>query len=601
MIRRLSFCVALSVLLSYMAYAVVRYDEGRRVVKGIVLLQDYTDPNAYYYLPQFPHLSTRNDGGFEFLCIKYVGGQSAKDGGLFHALIEFTLPQEALDELEAELKRTTPAAKIMGPVELMEAVKDGEDGVASFEIVSSILAKGEGEQRFASKVVTSGHAPLTPGSKAVVAALLDKDGATLLWNSFTGPTSDVSVTLHACYEAAVKGYNAVVTAEMSTVYDHFSRVFNQQEGYTRRQVRNVIDDLKQNGSLKVDVFDRSAGLNLKTSDLAGVLDIVTNKLTELMFDAKTGWAKEPDREVAVEANQIQGRQHRGWFSRVFGGTKDTKYYTDDQFVLKKRQDIRTRTFRLDLSKTTTIKVPVHSSGNLGGLYDSLRSDPRYFRVVDLNDPDFQKRQIHFDIDGNYLEAFDQLINGVSVTFRKKFGEGHNDMTEELYFTSADMKAGKTVKDITYPRLGIQNADTFLTYEYKIAWALRGEDRALRVPAREDRWLQSTDGAVQLKPPLQKSVVQIDADRALFKEAGIATAVVAFGVILDGKPKIARQVTLRADDAESKTQLAIYHDPGKEAVYRVTWFSKKGEVQKPPEVLDENSNYIFLMPPAEAGK
>jgi hypothetical protein len=597
MSRRLSlYAVLLSLFLHGTAVALVRYDEGRRVVKGIVLLQDYSDPNSYYYLPQFPHLATRSDGGFELLCIKYVGSQSAKDGGLFHALIEFTLPQEAIDELEAELKKMAPAAKIAGPVELMEAVKDGEDGVGSFEIVSSILAKGEGDQRFVSKVVTSGHAPLTPGSKAVVAALLDKDGATLLWNSFTGPTSDVSVSIHGCYEAAVKGYNAVVTAEMSTVYEHFSRVFNQQEGYTKRQLRNIVDDLKQNGTIKVDVFDRSAGLSIKTSDLSGIMDIVVNKLTELMFDAKTGWAKEPDREVAVETNQIQGRQKRGWFSRVFGGTQDTKYYTDDQFVLKQRKDIRTKTFRLDLGKTTTIKVPVHSSGNLGGLYDSLKSDPRYFRVVDLNDPDFQRREIHFDIDGNYLEAFDQLINGVSVIFRKKFGEGHIDMTDELYFTSADIKAGKTVKGITYPRLGIQNADSFLTYEYKVAWALRGEDKILRLPPEEDHWLLSHDGAVQLKPPLQKRVVQVDANRALFKDANIATAVVSFGVILDGKPKIARQLTLRADDAESKNQLAIFHDPGKEAVYRVIWYSKKGEVQKPPEILDENSNYVFLTPP-----
>ena len=86
-----------------------------------------------------------------------------------------------------------------------------------------------------------------PGSKAVVAALLTQQGATLLWDSMSGPTSDVSVAIHAYYEAAVKAYNAKVTAKMETVYTHFSRISNQQQDYTRRQLRNVVDDLQRTG------------------------------------------------------------------------------------------------------------------------------------------------------------------------------------------------------------------------------------------------------------------------------------------------------------------------------------------------------------------
>jgi len=40
------------------ARALVNYDKGSRVVKGVQLLQDHDDPTAYYYLPQFPHLSS---------------------------------------------------------------------------------------------------------------------------------------------------------------------------------------------------------------------------------------------------------------------------------------------------------------------------------------------------------------------------------------------------------------------------------------------------------------------------------------------------------------------------------------------------------------
>src|SRR5690606_27568857 len=105
--------------------------------------------------------------------------------------------------------------------------------------------------------------------------------------------------------------------------------------------------------------------------------------------AETGWAKQPDKETAVEQGQLAGRRERGFFSKLFGGDQNEKYVTDDQFVLKKREDIKVNKFYLNLSKSTTIKVPVYSSGNINGLYETFKEDPeskdKYFRVVDLED------------------------------------------------------------------------------------------------------------------------------------------------------------------------------------------------------------------------
>ena len=202
----------------------------------------------------------------------------------------------------------------------MQALENGEEGVGSFQVVSAILNKSE-NSGFSRTLLTSGRAPLMPGSKAVVAALLDEKGATLLWDSLSGPTSDVSVAIHAYYEGAVKAYNAKVTAKVDTVYTHFSRISNQQQDYTRRQLRKVVDDLQRTGDLQIDVLDRSAGLGIKADDMDGILELVTYKLIELMFDHKSGWAADPEREAAVEANQIPGRQERGFLSSVFRGAQ----------------------------------------------------------------------------------------------------------------------------------------------------------------------------------------------------------------------------------------------------------------------------------------
>ncbi len=574
--------------------AVVKYDEGRMMIDGIQLLQDNTNPLEYYYLPQYPKLATNKDGSFEFLCIKYVGENRESSGGLFHALIEYTLPDSLVKVIGIKLAQEKPGAVIVGPVPLMQAFSDGQEGVGSFQVVSAIMSREGGEDKFTRSVITSGHAPLTPGSKAVVASLLTPEGATLLWNSMQGATSDVSVSIHAYYEAAVKAYNAVVKAEMSTVYEHFSRVYGIQQEYTKRQLRRIVDDLKQNGTLNIDVYDRTSALGIKDNELDAVLSLVTDKLVEIMFNAETGWSKEPEREVAVEPGQFKGRQNESWFSRTFLGSQDTKYYTDNQYVMKKREDIRTKTFYMNLSQSTTVKVPVYSSGNLGGLFSSL--DSRYFRIVDMNDPAFQIRDLHFQIDGDYVDSFQDIINFVSVNFRKQYGASHDDQTKQIIINYQDVKGGNTIRSINYPRLGFTSSD-WLNYEYRISWSIKGENETLKIPEGQDKWLMTSEPAISLKPPFDKSIIEIDADRGLFRDAGVVTAVIDFATVLAGKARKYSSITLKSADAVSSASTSVYHDRGQEVVYRVTWYNKNGSQYRTElQILD--SDYIYLVPPAE---
>jgi hypothetical protein len=581
--------VVLLVLRAGPAHAQVNYDTGQRIIDGIQLLQSASTATDYFYVPQFPRLATRPDGTFEFVCLKYVGGPAASNGGLFHALVEFTLPPDVVEAVEKKLKQQVPNGRIVGPVPLMQALDNGEEGVGSFEVVSAILADKE-KGGFARTVLKTGRAPLAPNSRAVVAALLDERGATLLWDSLSGPTSDVSVAIHAYYEAVVKAYNAKVTAKVDTIYTHFSRVANQQQDFTRRQLRKVVDDLQRQGDLQIEVMDRSAGLGIKADDMAGILQVVTDKLVELMFDHKSGWSAEPDRETAVEANQIKGRQERGWFSRTFGGAQDTKYFTDDQYVLKQRSDIRRNAFTLTLGKSTSIKVPVDTAGNIGGLYAALKNDTRYFRIVDLNDPAFEFRPVHFQIDGDYVDAFQDSLNFVSVNFRKAYAD-RPAFTRALTFTHAEIKAGKTVQDLAFPRLGMTGAD-WTDYEYQVRWSIR-DGATVSVPAG-DKWTKGSDAAIALTPPFEKRVLEIDVDRALFESNGIVTAVVEIGTTLGGKNRLQRKAILRATDAAATTRIAIYRDRSADSIVRVTWHGKGGKVDGRVEVL--TSDYLFLTPP-----
>ncbi|TXF90281.1 hypothetical protein FUA23_07110 [Neolewinella aurantiaca] len=577
------------------AFAIVKYDEGRRTIDGIILLQDSDVPTDYYYFADAPRLAVREDGTFELMCIKYIGGPDPADnGGLLHALVEFSLTPERIREIEAELRKEVPNGRIAGPVPLHENIRDGEEGMGSMEVVSSVLSDTEGEKPLTQSIVSSNHCPLLPGSRAAIAAKLSQEGATLLWSSFEGATSDVSVSISGYYEAYVKGYNAVIEAEASTVYEHFSLVFNEQGGYDRSSLREAVNELIQDQKIKVEVFDRSEGLGIDTKDMAAIVDLVTNKLIELMFDAKLGWAARPETIPTLDQGQIKGRQERGGFSRFFAGTGDQKYVTDNQFVLKDEKYIRTSKFYLNLSKATSIKVPFFTTGNIRGMYDLFNEDGPYFRVVNLEEADFANREVIFQIDGSFAEAFSSILNFVTVSFRKRYGNGQEPVTKEIVITGKDLKTGTDFKSIVYPALGLSGRD-LLNYNYRLSWSFKGESQTVNLPHNPDDWLDGALGAVSLKPPFAKSLVEVDADLESFGAKGMQAATVVFFTVLNGSPQIQQRLTLRANDTENTHKIALYHDHEQTTAYQIRWIAADGSGSEATPIRELTDGYLFLTP------
>lgn len=577
------------------AFALVKYDEGRRTVDGVILLQDSEVPTDYYYLVDAPRLATRDDGTFELMCIKYVGGSEEENGGLLHALVEFSLEPERIAQLQAKLREEVPNGRIAGPVPLQESVRDGEEGMASMQVVSSILSDTEGEKPLTQTISSSGHCPLLPGSRAAIAAKLSQQGATLLWSSFEGATSDVSISISGYYEAYVKGYNAVIEAEASTVYEHFSRVFNQQEGYERISLQEAVNELVQDQTIKVDVFDRSEGLGIDTKDMTAIVDLITNKLIELMFDAELGWAQRPETVTTIDQDQIKGRQERGGFARFFAGTGDQEYVTDNQFVLKDIKDIRVNKFYLNLSKATTIKVPFYTTGNIRGMYDLFRDNGPYFKVVNLEEAHFDSREVLFQIDGQFSEAFSSILNFVTVSLRKQYANGQNDVTREFTITGKELKEGTGFGRLVYPALG-SSGEEFLQYDYKLSWSFNGESRTVNVPRNPEEWLSGSLAAIALKPPFDKSLVEIDANLEAFAGAGLHAVTVVFFTVLNGEAQVQKQLTFRAADAVSTQKLALYHDSDEATAYQVRWWPSDGSEFKAEPIRQLQDGYLYLAPP-----
>jgi hypothetical protein len=567
----------------------VKYDEGRIEIDGIQLLQDSDNALAYYYIPPYPRVSVQPDGEFEFLCLKYVGGEKKSDnGGLFHALIEFSLTPAEGEELAKQLRDRIPGAVLMGPVPMAEG--DVASGTG-FRIISSILHDSSAS-KFTLNLVSSGRAPLLPGSRAAIAAHLTQDGATLLWNAFQGTTSDVSVVVSGYFRARLRAYKATVAADLSLVYNHFSSFNNAQSGFSREQATNILDSLCQSGTIKIDVADLSAGLDINSQMYQTILQMITDKVVDAMFNVTSGWAKLPATEAAIEPHDLKGRYEHGALVSFFVGDGSQPYVPDQQLLLKTKTEIRNFNFFLDLNQSVVINVPVHSAGNIRGFYNSFKDDARYFRIVDMDDPDFQNREVHFQINGNFLSSFGEIIDQVSVLIEKDYPEDiASPYSGSLIFNKASIDSGDFIQKITYRRLG-DRSDEWSKYKYKVGWKFIGIDSLITTPGQS--WFFSSQPAVTLEPPLEKKDIEIGFDRRLLIENGIQSVRIRFASVLFGKPFKGKMVVVRLNDASDPEIASVYHDAEAPVVYQVSWFSGTREVQDDLMVLRDD--FLFLIPP-----
>ncbi|MCK7502848.1 MAG: hypothetical protein MZV70_01270 [Desulfobacterales bacterium] len=105
----------------------------------------------------------------------------ATKGGIVHFLVTWGMTEGELSSAESALRLKDPEAKIAGPVPFKEG---------TFKVVSATAGEGG---LFSRRIVGEGKAPIMPGQKAAVSIALTEEGASLLWESFKNPTSDVSV------------------------------------------------------------------------------------------------------------------------------------------------------------------------------------------------------------------------------------------------------------------------------------------------------------------------------------------------------------------------------------------------------------------------
>jgi hypothetical protein len=230
------------------------------------------EDNAYYYLPNKLRLAVSDNGTPEFSFIKFVqnvrsGGADreatvGEGGGYVHVLVALKVTEEELQQARQELIRLNPRGKIIGPV-----IYRG--GTMSL-VTKSMLNEG------AKKVLGIGAAPVLEGDKIAVSFLLNKEDATLLWESLKTPTPDLSFNLNMTIGGYQSPVEFSVEMEFDKIYQHKNFNTGVATPFLAAEIGIMAQELKESGAIKVQSIGEDANLHR-------MQDVITNKLIDLCF------------------------------------------------------------------------------------------------------------------------------------------------------------------------------------------------------------------------------------------------------------------------------------------------------------------------------
>lgn len=552
--------------------------------------------NEYYYLPTNLRLSKKADGTPEFIFVKYTTEENAAAGGvqgaLMHFLMEWGLTPEQERELQqkigeklGDLKNVNPMysevkdPKVLGPVTLKSDV-EGE----TFRIVSGTLTN----EKFTPNMVTSGKAPLLPGSKMAVAAILEKNGAQLLAATFEKARSitDVSLSLRFQYEVLTPAVDGVITVDWSQI----SHLYQQ---FQREYVHSDKDDgtLPVSNSLKDDEITDTEKDSLFSY-------LITNKAVVIKLDQL-----KPDNPVAKEVTEAfmeyflasvaekefsspeEGKPVES-LNNEYKPAGDLYKYTFNSTRMETKMKRGTETYNLKLRIPVVQEMSI--TENLASWYDGVKHNKNCVTSVNLNDPFFQHREIHLILDGQAEQMFGDEVNAVTVDIRKKRSSG-NDFQSAITIDKNKLKNG-TLASLTYARGDDKNPDV---YEYRTSWNLKGNI----YPENPD-WEKGDWKGINLVAPVAPRTIQFEGDLAQMQEMGIPRATLQLRYMKFGK-EVETNIPITVSKGQALIEKTIYTDKETQGyVYRLILTPKTGDKLVLPWEAKINDDYVYAVIPEE---
>jgi len=515
---------AAGALLASPARAVVLDDENRIdvVLKDNTHITLYgqagpssgTKTENYYYMPANLHLSQRPDGTPEFLFLKFTTEKRAEqggvNGGLMHFLMEWGLTPQQEAELKDTIKQDHPKAVLMGAVPL--ETEGGAEG-GSFQIISGTLS----DDKMATKLVSSGKAPLIPGGKCAAASRLTAEGAQLLAATFEKSRSigDVSIALNF-------GYTVLAPAARGTITFDWSKLEKKSDSLSAEYSRKQTSTSRSGGGFWVfswnsykPEYSYSYDEMRKQYEFLVESQVVKIDFDELVSDERVAKVREAFFQYFLNAMTEPAPPAAPTPASEQEKKDNPNIQVGDHYVYKKtsfKEAFAQKTKRINLNYRMAIRRPYQLVGNLASWYDGVRDNPKCVAAVNLNDPFFQHRDINFILDLDAKDMFEQEANYVTVNVRKSRSTG-NPFQDHLTIDAKYLKEKGINAAVTYARGEDKDADV---YEYQAQWSFRGGN----VWPPNPPWQKGSWEGVTLAAPIAPRTLEVEGDLDAMKASNI---------------------------------------------------------------------------------
>jgi hypothetical protein len=579
-----------SQVLDYQNKVEIVLNDGTHVILyGKAKALNNTYIGEYYYLPVGLRLSRRADGTPEFLFLKYTTEQRAEaggeQGGLIHFLMEWGLTPAQLQEAQTKLvAKITDLAKaprspykgiqnpkIMGAVDVYT-----ED--ESFRIISASLNDPDD-----ARLVTSGSAPILPGSKAAVAGKLNPVTAQLLAATFEKNRSitDISLELNFMYNVMMPAVNGKITVDWSKVqeqiktdsiqYSHDTRgtKSGRDDRYTYDQLSQFFSRCIERKAVVIDIDKAVVGDELADKIVEQFMNLMIESMTDK--DMSAAPAPPSDKEKEQDPNVRHGTS-----------------YVYNRTVAEKRYERKIEVYNLNYRLTVPKNISLTS--NLGAWYDGVRDNPKCVASVNLNDPFFQHRDINLILDIEAESMFGDEVNYVTVNVRKQRSSG-NPFEDHVTIDREYLKDNGVKATLTYARGDDTNPDV---YEYKAQWSLRGGN----VYPPDAPWIVGDWEGVTLSPPIKPVMIELEGDLDELKNDDITRVTAQVHYMKFGK-EVEENIQLSVAAGNPISDKTIYIDKNTRGyVYRLI-FNHKTEGKLALDWTQQiNDNYIYASIPED---
>lgn len=571
----------------------------------VVLLMESITSNAavpaYRFLPLTPRLVRKPDGTPVFLYASYNKSKRNNDtgadqvGAILNFSMTYGLDAKQMDEVTKAVKKLNAKAIVAGPILVKpETEKD------SFFITSATL----GSEDLTRKVITTGKAPLFPGSQVACAARLTGDGAQIFEQTLKKGkgAADLAVSFNLAFDAMLPAVDATIVCD-------WSRLRQQRETF-RSQFKDTlhsfdgkasVDGIFYGGSASVGVNDRQVSKqevkafydflreknivrlegNVSTSDPVAqkYLDAFFNMFMERVAKKESPPDPTSNRNALTppDMSKLEGLEKQkaqaGNSSGIFGGANFAYKYDNTGYKVRQytmNNVFQRQTERIKLNVSLPVRMPVQITGNIAQFYDQSKDNPKCVVRFYLDDPFFQKFDVLAPINIDSPESFSNFANYVTVTVRKKRGQGQPDFADSKTFTRRDMTDGLPVARFSYA--GGDTAEASREFEYAAQWGLRNGKVWPETPV----YRKSSLEGININPPMVGKVLELVGDTGGMQANNVVRVSAQVRFLQLGEEK---EITtaIGQTNATEGVKTTIYCDQDIDAyIYRITYFTANGK-------------------------